>query len=48
MLVVSRWSLVARRSLFAVGKTTRIINEPRTTNDQQLTTGVERPLETIS
>jgi hypothetical protein len=48
MLVVSRQSLVARLSLFAVGKTIRIINEPRTTNDQRLTTGVEWPLETIS
>ena len=38
MLVVSRWSLVARRSLFAVGKTVRIMNKPRTTNDWRRTT----------
>jgi len=38
MLVVSRWSLVARRSLFAVGKTIRIMNKPRTTNDWRRTT----------
>jgi len=48
MLVASRWSLVVSRSPFAVGKTIRIMNEPRTTNDQRLATGVERPLETIS
>jgi hypothetical protein len=30
--------LVARRSLFAVGKTIRIMNKPRTTNDWRRTT----------